>query len=118
MKKFIVLILCVVFCMGLTGCTYGSANMIRAQGGDIFVFWGTGWVKTQNASVTIFRSMDVIQHMKNGTAYPKIPTRPTITEEGEGGSINIGKAQKLNQVPTTPVERGGLLEQTVSQVKP
>ncbi len=91
----------VIFCICVSGCVYSSANLIRAQGGKVTVFWGAGFVHCVNSALTFYRSQDSATYMK-GKEYPKIPTRPTISEVGQGGQVNIGKAQKLEPVTPNP----------------
>jgi hypothetical protein len=85
MKKLFGLVFVMFF---LSGCVYSSANMMRAKGEYIKVFGAWGWVECKNSSITLYRSNDSISYMK-GEGYPKIPTRPTVTEEGT--DIVIGK---------------------------
>lgn len=78
-------------CFLLSGCVYSSANMMRAKGEYIKVFGAWGWVECKNAAVTMYRSMDAISYLKK-EGYPKIPPRPTVSEDGT--DIVIGKVQK------------------------
>jgi hypothetical protein len=74
----------------LSGCTYSSANLMRAKGDDIMVFGAWGYVHCVNSSVTLYRSTDAIAYPKDPKQpFPKIPARPTIAEDGT--DITIGK---------------------------
>lgn len=86
------LVLLALACLMLPGCTYSSANMMRAKGEDIHVFGAWGYVRCKNSAVTLYRSTDVISFLKDKDAkYPKIPARPTIDEDGT--DITIGKTK-------------------------
>lgn len=98
------LIVLFVSAMFLSGCVYSSANMVRAQGKKITVLCPAAYVNCIDSTVTLYRSTDAIAYPKNPKqAYPKIPTRPTISEESEASSFNAGKATKLNQKDATPM---------------
>ena len=89
--------------IGLSGCMYGSANLLRAQGKEINVLCEGGWVNCKEASVTMYRSTDAIAYVKDKDAkYPKLPARPTIQEEAESSSFNVGKPAKLAPKDATP----------------
>jgi hypothetical protein len=91
MRKLIVA--AVLLQLTLSGCAYSSANLMRAKGDDIMVFGAWGYVKCKNSSITLYRSTDAISYLKDKDAkYPKIPPRPTISEEGT--DIVIGKTAK------------------------
>jgi len=97
----IALLLCVV--LMLSGCIYSSANLIRAQGKKITVLCPSAYVNCIDSSVTLYRSTDAISYLKDKDAkYPKVPTRPTISEEAESSSFNAGKAEKLAPKAATP----------------
>ena len=89
MRRLAILLL---VCVLLPGCVYSSANMMRAKGEYVKVFGAWGWVECKNAAVTLYRSTDTISTIKGNLDYPKVPTRPTVTEEGT--DIVIGKASK------------------------
>ncbi len=109
--RYLVIVILLCFC--LSGCTYSSANLIRAQGGKVTVFWGTGFVHCVNSALTFYRSMDTTSEKKDD--FPKLPVRPTISEAGQGGQVNIGKATKLesvapstdNSIPNIPITQQG-----------
>ena len=98
MRKLWSIVLLVPFV--LCGCIYSSANLIRAKGDSIYVIHPAGIVDCKNAAVTLYRSTDAMSYLKDKDAkYPKVPTRPTIDEDGT--DITIGKAGK-STVTVTP----------------
>jgi len=101
MRKAILFGMVFMLCMSLTGCTYSSANLMRAQGKDIMVFGAWGYVHCIDSAVTFYRSTDATGEKKDD--YPRLPTRPTITEAGEASTVNIGRPNnKLPIVIPTP----------------
>jgi hypothetical protein len=64
--------------------------MMRAKGDHIKVLGAWGYVDCVNSAVTLYRSTDAIAYPKGSKEYPKIPQRPTISEDGT--DITIGKA--------------------------
>jgi hypothetical protein len=62
---------------------------MRAKGENITVFGAWGYVNCKNSAVTLYRSTDAIAYpKKTETKYPKIPARPTVTEDDQ--DITIG----------------------------
>ena len=91
-----IVVIALALCLILSGCIYSSANLIRAKGEDIYVIHPAGLVHCKNSSITLWRSTDTMSYMKDKDAkYPKVPARPTVTEEGT--DITIGKAPTPNQ---------------------
>lgn len=89
----------VLLSLGLSGCIYSSANLIRAKGEDIYVLHPAGYVHCKNSSITLYRSTDTMSYLKDKDAkYPKVPARPTISEDGT--DITIGKVKGV--YTTTP----------------
>ena len=82
----------------LSGCTYSSSNLLRAKGEDIMVFGAWGYVHCVNSSVTLYRSQDSISYIKGNKEYPKIPVRPTYSEDGT--DVTIGKVPAAKPVVT------------------
>jgi len=62
---------------------------MRAKGEYLKVFGAWGWVEGNNISITMYRSMDTLSYIEDKD-YPKIPPRPTISEDGT--DIVIGKS--------------------------
>jgi len=107
MRKIILFSIVFMLCIGLSGCVYSSANLMRAQGKEINVLGAWGWVNCKESSVTLYRSTDAISYPKDpNTKYPKIPARPTIQEESEAASFNVGKPAALKPKDATP-DSGG-----------
>ena len=96
MRRTILFGISILLVVVLSGCVYSSANMMRAKGEYIKVFGAWGWVECKNSAVTMYRSSDSISYIKGKQEYPKIPTRPTITEDDM--DIIIGKQPR----PVTP----------------
>lgn len=106
------ILLSVIMCLCLTSCTYSSANLMRTQGGDVTVLGAWGFVRCINSSVTLYRSMDTTSEKKDD--FPKIPTRPTISESGQAGQVNIGKPVKIESV--SPIVPESLPMDTITNV--
>ena len=96
MRKLIALVVLIPFV--LCGCIYSSANLLRAKGENIQVLGAWGYVKCINSAVTLYRSTDAMSYMKDKDAkYPKVPARPTVTEDGT--DIVIGKQPVATPTP-------------------
>ena len=115
MRKIGLLLLAVVVCLSLSSCIYSSANLLRAQGKEINVLGAWGWVKCVDSSVTLYRSTDAIKYIKGNDKYPKVPARPSIQEESEASSMNIGKPSALVPKPATPHENSTPIIAQVAQ---
>ncbi len=103
MRKLVLLTATIILLLPiiLSGCIYSSANLIRAKGDSIYVIHPAGIVDCKNASVTLYRSSDAMSYLKDKDAkYPKVPTRPTIDEDGT--DIIIGKAPAKSVAPAEP----------------
>jgi hypothetical protein len=79
MKRLILFSIVFILCMGLTGlsgCTYSSANLMRAEGDDIMVFGAWGYVHCQNSAVTLYTGRATNSTKKDD--YVRLPAMPDI----------------------------------------
>lgn len=101
-RAWLLMVVVMVIALTLSGCVYSSANMMRAKGDHVKVFGAWGYVDCVNSQVTLYRSMDAIAYPKDkDTKYPKIPARPTVSEDGTDITIGNGPLTVPNK-PNIP----------------